>query len=158
MNEPRIYKLIPEFFSFGYALIPDDLQAQQLVIDAVAAFAVEHKELLANLSTEEDKELQETLLYEIKRNIYRNMFQIGKRRCEQLRELCHEVNKFRAFYKLSVFDRALLFLKQKVQNDFSEIEFVTGVERLEIISRLNFAREELVANSGHYSHENMIPA
>lgn len=156
--EPHIHKLTPELFSFGHALIPDDLQAQQIVIDAVAAFAVEHKELLARLSVEEDKETQGIFLNQVKRQIYRNMFQIGKRRCEQLRELCHDINKFQAFYRLPVFDRAVLFLKQKVQADFSEIEFVTGVERLEIISRLNYAREELVTNSGHRSHEDMIPA
>ena len=145
--EPHIQKIIPELFSFGFALIPDDLQAGQLVIDALASVSALNKEKLVEITDAKDDELRKIFLSEIKREIYRNMFQIGKRRCDQLRELCQEKNKFQTFYKLSVSKRAILFLKQKAHLSFSEIEFITGIERLEIISRLHVSREELVTQA-----------
>jgi len=145
--EPHIQKIIPELFSFGYALIPDDLQAGQLVIDALASFSALNKEKLMELTDANDDELQKICFGEIKRQIYRNMFQIGKRRCEQLPAICQEKNKFQAFYKLSVSKRAILFLKQKALVSLSDIEFITGIEHLEIISRLHTSREELVSQA-----------
>lgn len=155
--ESHIQKLTPELFSFGVALVPDDLQAQQIVIDAVAAFVVDGKSIVVSYERAEDEEMRKVIMTEAKKQLMRNMFQIGKRRCEQLSALCQDVNKFQTFYKLPVLERAVLFLKHKVLADFSDIEFVTGVERLEIISRLNYAREELVANSGSSSQEDLIP-
>ena len=155
--ESHIQKMTPELFSFGFSLLPDDLQAQQIVIDAIAAFVVEQKDLVGTFDGEESDELKEMLLKEAKRHILRNMFRIGKRRSEQLLELVENVKHFQAFYKLSLLERAILFLKQKNLLDFGDIEFVTGVERLEIISRLNFAREELLSNSGGKPTNDMIP-
>lgn len=155
--ESHIQKLTPELFSFGVALVPDDLQAQQIVIDAMAAFVVEGKSIVVAYERAQDEEMRKVMMSEAKKQLMRNMFQIGKRRCEQLTALCQDVNKFRTFYKLPVLERAVLFLKHKALADFSDIEFVTGVERLEIISRLNYAREELVANSGSSSQEDLIP-
>lgn len=39
--ESYLQKLNPELYRFAYALVPDDLQAEQLVIDALNALIIE---------------------------------------------------------------------------------------------------------------------
>ena len=41
-----IQNLSPELYSFAYVLVPDDLQASQLMIDGVQSFLIQKKSIL----------------------------------------------------------------------------------------------------------------
>jgi len=44
-----IQNLSPELYSFAYVLIPDDLQASQLMIDCVQSFLIQKKPLIEKM-------------------------------------------------------------------------------------------------------------
>lgn len=134
-----IQNLSPEFYSFAYVLIPDDLQASQLMIDCVQSFLIQKKTLIDKMGTSKNKILR-NLLDETKLNLLKIVFDLSRKRYQQLKMSLRDVEQGGGFFALEFDEKAVLYLKEKAGLDLDGIEFITSKTRSEVLSHLYAAR------------------
>ena len=143
--ESYLQSLNPELFSFAYAIVPDDLQAQQIVIDAIFnAFGVE-KEVMVRLCTGPlpDKE-PEFVFDEIKIIVMRHIYRIARKRSDQLKAILFVNSDKSPFFSLSHQERATIYLKHKLKWSIDVIGGVLERSNTEVLIALNNGRNGLV--------------
>lgn len=135
-------KITPELYSFAFALIPDDLQAMQIVIDANLAIAHGTPELLAELHAKEvDEEIYKKELNLFKTKIYKEVFELSRRRAVQLSSSLRAPGPY---HKLSTVSKASLFLKHKAGLSLSEISEIMGLPTSSVSKEIIEAQEALL--------------
>ncbi len=136
--DEHLMTFTPELFSFSYALIPDELQAQQIVTDSLAVLALKHQELLETVFVG-DSDTRERKDRFIKVALFESAYSLATKREKQL-NISNESN--RSFYLLPITSRALLFLTFKT--DFTQEEFADIISRdkYEVAAMCAIARKE----------------
>ena len=144
--------LTEKLYRLAYSLIPDDLQAEQLVVDALNAYLIkEKKSILAarDLETLTKKDIQLKRRFYFK-GIIRYMGEIGLRRSLQLK--LKKSTDFQSFYQLEPKVRLTLSLRYDFQFTAEEIEDITGMPRYEVIEKLHNGRYLLLNDINHGVH------
>lgn len=134
-----IQNLSPDLYSFAYVLIPDDLQASQLMIDCVQSFLIQKKSLVEKMGLTKNR-IVINLLDETKLHLLRIVFDLSRKRYQQLKMSFKDVEQSGGFFSLEFDEKAVLYLKEKAGFDLNEIEFVTSSLRSEVLSHLYSAR------------------
>ena len=98
--EKFIQSLSTDLYSFAYILIPDDLQATQLMIDSVAALMIQKKSLVDQWSKASADQLLENT-EEIKLHLYKSIYDLSKKRYHQLRAGLKSVEDGSGFFRRS---------------------------------------------------------
>ena len=57
--------MLDQFYQLAFALLPDELEAEQLVIDSISGFIVKEKKWLMGLEVEDDVLLRRQLFQKI---------------------------------------------------------------------------------------------
>lgn len=141
--ESYLQKLNPELYRFAYALVPDDLQAEQLVIDALNALIIE-----GVVDITAYKEDEQNTAHAIRIGLYRHTYSLARRRFPQLKGSLDIPVEMRPFYGLDFDSRGILFLKHHTDLSFDEMEEVINLFKHQIIATVYSAREQLFALSG----------
>ena len=127
---------LSKLYSFAYAIIPDELQAEQIIIDAYSVFLVREKKFIEGLEYDLKSKLAKT---KIKKFIYTNMigdiFKLGVKRATQLKESTGSPDEFEKFYQLDPTSRAVVYLKEVAKLKYKEIENIVGVEKFLLIEK-----------------------
>ena len=141
--EKYIQNLSPDLYSFAYILIPDDLQASQLMIDSVAAFIIQKKSLIEKwtASAADDQYSQD-----IKIHLYKSMYELSKKRYNQLRMSFKDIEDNSGFFSLDFDEKAVLFLQERTEFPLDLIEFILAKTRAEVLAFLYSARIKMVSN------------
>lgn len=134
-----------ELYSFAFILIPDDLQATQLMIDSVSAFMIQKRTLIDKWSAKDISVLSHNS-QDIKIHLYKSMFDLAKKRYHQVRMSFKSVEDNSGFFALDFDDKAVLFLKERTDFPLDVIEFVLDQTRSEIMAHLVSARMNLIKN------------
>lgn len=152
---PLIDTLIPGFYSFAYALIPDELQAEQLVIDAYSVFLIREEGSLRELSdlrelrsgskgkAKDSSRDRNKLRHFLQKHIITDIFELGQTRAPQLKSLLRESAERSAFYQLETSQRAALHLKEHMNFSYQDMEEVFAMKKYQIIELLHNSREAL---------------
>lgn len=138
-----VQPLTPKLYRFAHALIPDDLQAEQLVVDGLNAFLLnEQKEIARREVNVEDKKDQQVLGRIYFKGILQHMGSIGARRSGQLLEQMKVSipENHTSFYSLEAKIRAAIYLRYEAQLSVDEIEDVLQIPRFEVIEKLHNGR------------------
>ena len=138
-----IQKLSPDLYSFAYVLIPDDLQATQLIIDCVQSFLIQKTLLTDKLLQAKNSEIQNALLTETRLQLHKIIFEIAKKRYQQLKVSFQDVESEIGFFSLVFEEKAVLYLKEKVGYDLESIELISNLSQSEILSNLYTARVKM---------------
>lgn len=143
-----IQPLIPKLYSMAHGLLPDDLQAEQLVIDSINAFLVRESStvLKRELKTSDKKEIQ-FLRRNYYKSILRNLSDIGSRRSLQLKEQMQmqRPENYEGFYSLEPKIRLALKLRFEANFTVDEIQDILEIPRYEVIEKLHNGRYLMVA-------------
>ena len=150
------HQLFPELTSFSFALIPDELQANQMVLDAMSVLVVQEKEVIENYfqervainSRHEETGKLEFQRYRIKTSLYKNIFKIAFRRAPQLESSILPGEDKAAFYAVDLTSRAIVFLKHKTHFELTDIEDIVDKNNSEVISLLQIGRKSFIENLG----------
>lgn len=131
-----------DLFSFAYNLIPDDLEARQLVIDAIHSFLIEQK------NEWEEREL-EAKAQVYSKFFYKKIFEIASKRIAHVGHFSDQTiidNKEShfSFFKLSLLERAILFLRHRAKMNTNNIALITSLGKIEVINHLFLARFHLL--------------
>jgi hypothetical protein len=135
--------LTEKLYSFAYTLIPDDLQAEQLVIDSINACLIkERKNILkreVDISSRKETQLSRRTYF---KSILRYLYEIGVRRSLQLSEQMkvNRLNEFAAFYLLEPKVRFVISLRYHGQFSVEEIEEIVQMPRYEVIEKIHNGR------------------
>jgi hypothetical protein len=135
--------LADKLYRFAFMLIPDDLQAEQLVIDGFNAFLLrERKSILRkelDLENKKDVLLQRRQLF---KGILRSMGEIGIRRALQLSEQMRltKPEEFELFFSLDPKVRFVTALRYEAQFTVEEIGEILQVPRFEVIEKIHNGR------------------
>ena len=122
------------FYQFAFAILPEELQAQQLVIDALGAFKIEY-------SSNKKSFIDES---EVKKNVFSHLYKIGNKRSIQLRDFLTtetlSLNE-QQFYDHSILQRSILFFHYRLKVEVSEMEQILNCSEHEILEALNIIQE-----------------
>ena len=132
----------PKLFSFAHALLPDVLQAQQLVIDSIALLVTERKEWVEETAKIMAAQAVATRSTLIQRYLYRHIFLIGRTRAKQL--MTKAPPEYARFYNLPITSRAVLFLHHQTAWSIDDIDDILSLERPVLFAHLQQARQQLL--------------
>lgn len=141
--EKFIQGLSTDLYSFAFILIPDDLQATQLMIDSVAALVIQKKSLIDQWSKASSDQLLENS-EEIKLHLYKSIYDLSKKRYSQLRAGLKGMEDGSGFFSLDFDDKAVLFLQERSEFSSEMIEFISGKSKTEVLAHLYSARIKLI--------------
>lgn len=131
-------------------LLPDDLQAQQLVIDAFTQSLLKEKqEWLAREWDERDKKAQLQLRKLALRSMVRTIVELGVRRAAQL-GMGQALPDFKQFYQMDARTRAVAWLRFQQGWPLDEIERTLAMKRHEVIEKVHNARFLLMGQPPHW--------
>lgn len=131
-----------DLYSFAYILIPDDLQASQLVVDSIQSLIISKRHTIDELFVDKKNSDHSLELLQIKRILMGNVYHLAKRRYQQIK-LSIENDDIDAFYSLEVDEKSILFLKDKLKYSIEEISIVTEKTIQEVQSYLFASRAKM---------------
>jgi len=147
MKRTDFYQLIqtmPEkLYSFAFSMIPDDLQAEQLVVDSVNAYLLKEKKNIfskeANLSDKREFQLLRRMVF---KGILRYMMDIGQRRALQMAAQIKlgMPKDFAAFFSLETKVRMVVRLRFDGNFTAEEIGEIMQMPRYEVIEKIHNGR------------------
>lgn len=141
--------LTSKLYSMSYSLLPDDLQAEQLIIDSINAFLLrERTQLLKRTIDPDNKKEIQLLRRSYFKSILRYMGDIGVRRSHQLSEQMRlsRPENYESFFSLEPKVRFAMKLRYEAQFNVEEIEDILQIPRYEVIEKLHNGRFLLVSN------------
>ena len=141
--EKHIQNLSTDLYSFAFILIPDDLQATQLMIDSVGAFMIKNKNLIEKWKNA-NQELLDIQSEDIRIHLYKLMYDLSKKRYGQLRLSFKDIEDNSGFFSMAFDDKAVLFLQEKTDFSLELIEFILCKTRGEVLAHLYSARMTMV--------------
>lgn len=132
--------LSEKLYLVAYSLIPDDLQAEQLVIDGLNAFLIKEKKsiLRKEFNTKDSREAQVLRKIYFK-GILNYLAEIGVRRSIQMQEQTKTTRpaEFATFYNLEPKVRLIVSLRYECQFNIEEIEEIARMPRYEVIEKIH---------------------
>lgn len=147
MKRKDFYQLVQplteKLYRFAFTLIPDDLQAEQLVIDGLNAYLLkERKSILRrelDLSSKKETQLARRILF---KGILRYLGDIGARRSTQINEHVKKnlPKEYTSFYALDPKVRFVISLRYEAQFSVEEIEEIVQMPRYEVIEKIHNGR------------------
>jgi hypothetical protein len=158
MKRKDFYQLVAplseKLYRHAYTLIPDDLQAEQLVVDGLNAYLLRERKkiLLKEVNLEDKKEVTLLRRFHFK-GILRNMCDIGIRRSvhflEQMKDM--RPHEYHSFYSLEPKVRFTMSLRFDAKFTVEEIEDIIQLPRYEVIEKLHNGRFLLATDLNHGS-------
>ena len=144
-----VQPLTEKLYRFAYNLLPDDLQAEQLVIDSFNAYLLKERKNIENrgidLLSKKDTQILRRIFF---KGILRHMSEIGARRATQLTEQMklNRPAEYNSFYNLEPKVRFVIALRYEAQFTVEEIEEVVQMPRYEVIEKIHNGRFLLLSD------------
>lgn len=135
--------LTEKLYRFAYTLIPDDLQAEQLVIDSINAYLLKERKSImkreVDMTSKKDTQLIRRTYF---KSILKHLCDIGVRRSLQLSEQMKVLRpkEFAPFYSLEPKVRFVISLRYEAQFSVEEIEEIVQMPRYEVIEKIHNGR------------------
>ena len=114
----NLLELAQKVYPFSYSLLGDDVSAYQLVVDSISRLELDENQ---NMNLE---------------NLYKVCFDLSNK-------VSSLSNSKKVFHKLSLEEKAIIFLKEKEGLSFEEISKITGIDNINIHVGLTSARNNL---------------
>lgn len=137
--------LLSKLYSFAHSIIPDELQAEQLIIDSYSIFLMKHKKPLEQLELGKRKK-DTRLRIHVRNYVYRSMleviFELGLKRSSQL-NIESTTDQYKSFYSLTPTQRAILHLQEVLEFSPEETCRIVGVTKHEAIEQFYNAQNIL---------------
>lgn len=157
MKRKTIQRLLNDFqteiYFYAYALIPDQLQARQIVLDSIDLVFNGDKDLIDEILFGDDSDIDQ-LKIKLRKVLLKHCFNLSSKRIDHLKTgiginmMDQQVQANREFYELSFIERSVLFLKVKLKLDFDSIQEITNLDRYEVMTFIGKARDSLIRSQG----------
>jgi hypothetical protein len=142
--ETIVKNLGPDLYSFAYILIPDDLQAGQLMIDAVQNFLLRKKSYIEKILQEN---VNKESALEIRLRLFQAIYEIAKKRFHQIKMSFSVADTSNFFLSLEFDDKAMMYLRVRASLEIDQIEMIMNKDRSTILAFLSDARIKMIQQS-----------
>lgn len=141
----NIQKIIPKLYGYAYALVPDELMAEQILVDATSVSLMKEKNLLISFS-QEIATKKEALLFKkkLQLNLIKEVWFLAKKRSSELPPRFKYPENFNSFYELDLLQRSALYLKEKEELKWEDILFVHELKKYQVVEKVYQAREKIL--------------
>jgi hypothetical protein len=143
MNRREVFKNIKfiskKVYKFNYALISDELQAEQLYVDGVSAFIVKNADEINDFEAEGLTKTQ--ILSWFYQGVMKECFELAQTRSSQL--LVQGRSEV-GFLKLNPTQKAVIYLKEVEQESNKNIASICGIGDSQVLENLYQARQILI--------------
>ena len=139
-------KNLPQLYQFSFGLIPDDLQAKQVVIDAIELEASSLGEVTLIKYLSQFSPNKSEAGHNFLEKLLRGIFEIARKRSQHFQvnySLLECEDKFKYFYQLDFASRGVLHLKYIEKFSLDDICDVSGLSKTQVIFILNTGRDKL---------------
>jgi hypothetical protein len=126
--ETTARKHLNVLYPFAYVLIPDDLQAKQLIIDAYSVKLIDR-----NLDQDDKLFL---------------MMEIWNLAIKRYHQVINGLDVSGPYWKLTIEERSILYLKYKAKLNNEVIEQILGIMKSEFVNKLILAKASYFQNMG----------
>ena len=140
--------LLNKLYSFAHSIIPDELQAEQLIIDSYSVFILNHKKQLEQIdykSFRKDARVKISVRNYVYKHMLQSIYELGLKRCVQLN--ISQQSELEKFYKLTPTQRAILHLQEILELNQDEVRQILRLEAHEILEQFYNAQNTLLSNS-----------
>jgi hypothetical protein len=145
-----IQPLLSKCHALAFVIIPDDLQAQQLVIDAFTQTLLREKHSwLERAWDEQDKKQQINQRKLFLKLMFKALVTIGVRRAGQVNTV-YEGVEFKNFFQLDARTRVVAWLRFQQNWSMEEIERALQMKRHEVIEKVHNARFLMMGQPPHW--------
>ncbi len=138
--------IIPGLYSFSYALIPDELQAEQLIVDAYSVFLIREAEDIEALEAQSARERAASKKF-AQTSLLIDIFDLAKKRAPQLTSLLRNVREYGRFYELDILHRGVLGAKENLHLNNIQIGEVFALKSHQVLEALHNARAVLLSET-----------
>lgn len=140
-----IKNLAPELYGYAYILIPDDLQAGQLIIDATQNFLLSKKFFIDKIL---HHEASKDVMGEVQLRLFQAIYEIAKKRFQQIKMSFNSKNNSNNYFLSLEFDeKSMLYLRVRALLEVNQIEMVMNKDRSVILAFLSDARMKMIQHT-----------
>ena len=125
--------MLDQFYQLAYSLLPDELEAEQLVIDSVSGFIVKERKWLSKLEMSEGADT--VYKRQFFQKVVLHLYGLGQKRVVHFK-----FDKAGPFYQLPIKTRAILTLRYHMNYTPIQIEDLLGIARWEVVEGLHNGR------------------
>lgn len=140
-----LINLVPKLYELSFVMVPDDLQASQIVIDSITAFVSSEREWLHCMDVDTSHKMDLALL---KKDIYRlickRIYEIGFKRSVQI----PLIEKNQNLFDLDIATRTMIYLKYKTDFTFPETLEIVNLTKPNALAKL-YTGKEAINYVGH---------
>jgi hypothetical protein len=137
-----IKNLAPELYGYAYVLIPDDLQAGQLIIDAAQNFLLRKKSYIDKILL---SEVNKKVTDDIQLRLFQVIYEIAKKRFHQIKMSFNlPADKSNFFLSLEFEEKSMLYLRVRATLAIEEIEMIMNKDRASIVAFLSDSRMKMI--------------
>lgn len=141
-----IDSIIPGLYGFAYALIPDELQAEQLIVDAYSVFLIREEDDIKALEMQSARERAASKKF-AQTSLMIDIFDLAKKRAPQLASLMRNVREHQSFYSLDILHRGVLSAKENLHLSNPQIAEVFALKSHQVLEALHNARGILLSET-----------
>ncbi len=145
--------LMPKLFKFAYGICPDSQKARQLIADSYSVFVAREIDFIKETEFTKVRKTQSIIKRFLLHGVLCEIYKLaGKRSYEIKPYLLAVEDEFQSFYSLSLSQRAVTVLKERLKFTPKEITEVVGLEKYQIIQALYNSKEIMVGlevSGGH---------
>ncbi len=146
MNKNKLFTLIEPYldqlYSFSFAMVGSEEASLHIINDAYTVFIMKERQSLAELEDDSPQSLKywnDTLVI----SLYEEIYQLARKREIENENQYLGTEEFSQYFSLSLFHRALLFLKHIDEMPIEKLEQVFDFERHELVEALYNANYKL---------------
>ncbi|MBT4791778.1 MAG: hypothetical protein HON90_09420 [Halobacteriovoraceae bacterium] len=141
-----IDSLLPRVYGLAFALMGDELEAEQVIIDAYTVYLMQDKDFLLKESfdSSDSKERSSIRRYLLK-ELFREVFELCQKRIPQLSGKNRKnLLEFESFYRIGVNKRAVMYLKEIEKFQIEDLQEIFSMERHRVLELFHNAKHELL--------------
>jgi DNA-directed RNA polymerase specialized sigma24 family protein len=143
--ESLLNLIIPKLYSFAYAMIQDEDEAEQLIVDAYSVFLVREKHFIAEFEYNGTKKDKKSFKSYLLINLVGELYGLGvKRSTQQKLQNRLDHGEFDSFYKLDSTQRAVLFLKENLKFSIELIQETLKIKKHQVVEQLYNSRHRII--------------
>ncbi len=143
--------LMNKLYSLAYAVVPSDLEAEQLIVDSYTRFVVKDKELILDEEINGSFDRGSFTDFCLER-IIQEMYDLGKKRAQSyFYTRKNSFDEFNSFYSLSLESRFVIHLNTVLAFNESRISKTLNLNRHEVVQLMFTAKTELLQIGGGLS-------
>ena len=141
-----IDSITPRLFGLAYAMVGEELSAEQLVIDAYTVFVVGEKDYLASLSYDSTiKKERVGMKKYFSRSMYQEIYGLAVKRFSQNKHT-NENLEYGQFFELEIKKRAVVYLKEVQGLSVKDLQEVFVLQRHEVIECIYHTQDQLLSD------------